>query len=222
MNRNLLKDKSYTLGTHQPIIRSVMETFDVKGVLELGTGLKSTQLFVDYNKEHISVETDNEWYGQVKSSVKERDGYKIHLHDIGHGVGTKTKWHELTEDVIKECMQYYRNLIAGKNINVLFVDHVSGLRIFTTKEFLEDKSMDVIMYHDAQHEGYGFNKLNKSITDGYVHLMFKSLGVYTGILIKEELFTQEAKVLFDMKAKEYGTQYASNFNIQYKHVFEEL
>lgn len=213
-----LKNKSFTLGTHQPVIKSILEIFNPSGALELGTGLKSTPIFYKHEGKVVSIESDKEWYEKVKENVGERPGFTLIHHEIGHGVNTKTKYPNITKIVSDECLFFY-NKYLDDDMEFLFVDHVSGLRIITLCAMFNH--FKIVAYHDAQHPGYFFKLLKKENLSGYKHLMFKSLGVYTGILISNE-YSDVLVQKFNITLKTYGEEYCSQFDIEYNHRLENI
>ena len=214
----LLETKEFTLGTHLPILRAVLDVFKPKGIMELGTGLKSTPFLYSYNSTLLSVESDLGWLKNVEPLVIPRDGFELIYHDIGHGVDVKTKYKQIPTGVVDECIKFYQELMKNHNLDFLFVDHVSGLRVTTIIELFGEFS--VVAYHDAQHKGYFYDKLLEITLDDYLHVMFESLGVYTGILVHKDY--SESMEMFDSSLKNYGEKYCNDFDVEYLHKLREI
>lgn len=215
--KTFLTDKNFTLGTHQPVIKAVLEIFNPSGILELGAGLKSTPIFYKHNSNVVSIESDKDWYEKVKGSIGNRRMFNLVYHRIGHGVNTKTKYPNITNVVTNECLAFYDKYIDN-NMEFLFVDHVSGLRVITLRAIFD--RFKIVAYHDAQHPGYFFELLKKEDLSGYKHLMYKSLGVFTGILISNE-YSNKMVQKFNTALEKYGKEYCHKFDAEYNHELKD-
>lgn len=216
--KKLLKTKEFTLGTHLPVLSSILEVFEPLGIVELGVGLKSTPLLYNYGKELLSIESDLEWLKKVEQVVAPRNDVTMVHHDIGHDVNVKTKYNQISAQVLEECMEFYNALTKDKYFDFLFIDHVSGLRIHTLIELFD--RFQVVAYHDAQHPGYYFDRFSSVDSSDYLHFMFESLGVYTGVLVHKK--HSEKIEAFEEALKNYGKEYCKDFNALYEHKLRRI
>lgn len=214
----MVKLKEFTLGTHLPVLQAVLKVFKPSGVMELGVGLKSTPLLYDDRKLLVSIESDLKWLEKVKPLVPLRDRFELVHHDIGHGIHVKTKYKQITPIVVEECIEFYSTFVNKYDLDFLFIDHVSGLRAITLTE-LFDRFL-IVAYHDAQHPGYCYEKFLEVDSNDYLHFMFESLGVYTGILIHGK-YVEKIKVFNDV-LKKYGEKYCEDFDVVYDHKLREI
>ena len=179
--------KKETIGTHIPVLKAVLKCFEPVGILELGTGEKSTLLFYkyghEYGKEVVSIETDIEWFVKIRSLLKPRVGFELLYHDIGHGIHRKSR--NIPKNVIRECLSfYYKVLNKHPELSFLFIDHITGLRM-PALVGLFDK-FDFIAYHDTQAAGYHYDKFDSIDSSQYWHLSFQRFKVWTDVLIHEK------------------------------------
>ena len=215
---DFLENKEFTLGTHLPVLQSILEVFQPNGIMELGTGLKSTPLLCNYGKTLISIESNLEWFEKVKLCVPRRDKFEFIYHDIGYGVHVKSKYRQISNEIKKECLEFYLGFIEKFYLDFLFIDHVSGLRVSTLIELFNRFS--IVAYHDAQHPGYYYKKFLNIDSSNYLHFMFESLGVYTGILIHIKYVEKIEE--FNEILKSYGEKYCEDFDIMYEHKLREI
>lgn len=216
--KDLLGLKEFTLGTHLPVLNSVLEVFKPKGIMELGAGLRSTPILYNYGELLITIETNLKWLEKVKLLVPTRDKFELIHYDIGHGVHVKTKYKQIPTEVAEGCIEFYLSFINRLDLDFLFIDHVSGLRITTLTELFN--MFSVVAYHDAQHPAYCYKKFLEVSSDNYLHFMFESLGVYTGILIHKKYVGEMRE--FDNTLRKYGEKYCENFDVVYEHKFREM
>jgi len=216
--KDMLELKEFTIGSHLPVLYSILEVFQPDGIMELGTGLKSTPFLYSYGKLLISIENDPEWLKKIEPHVPPRDKFKLVYHNIGHEIHIKTKYNQIPNEVAKECVKFYFRFIKEFDLDFLFIDHVSGLRVTTLIELFNNFS--IIAYHDAQHPGYYYDKFLEVDSSNYLHFMFESLGVYTGILIYNK-YAEKIKV-FNEALKKHGKKYCESFGAIYKHKLREI
>lgn len=206
----------YKWGSNLPVLDSVTDVFDITGVLELGIGRHSTPLLYSKVKSLISVETDVEWVKTVGSIVKPRDGFKL----VHHGVGVhhKTKYPQITNDIKKTSLDFYNNIIKeNPELNFLFIDHVSGLRVTALVNLFSD--FDIIVYHDAQHPGYYYSLFDSVDSSEYFHFIHEMPLVHSGILVHKKY--KDLLKSFDSVLKEKGLSFCKKFDIEYLHILKK-
>jgi len=218
MTKDLEDNRDFLFGTHLPVNKAILKIFQPSGILELGAGKNSTPLFYNYGKQLISIESDIEWVELLRKQFVPKKDFELIWHDIGFGLQASTQRDEIPKEAADKCIAYYNNII-GKNpaINYLFIDHVSGLRMFTLKALFN--KFDFICYHDAEDIGYFFYEIENCDLSNYLHYTFKSYEVHTGILIDKQY---ESKVsAFEKALAKFGKEYSKEFNCEYIHNFTQ-
>lgn len=175
-----------TWGSHVPLNKSLLKTFDISGVLELGIGFNSTPLFFQSCDNVISVENDLDWIEKIKSEkiVVETDTKYIIHHDVGD-IKRTTRRHDLSDSFLISMNEYYKSLDVHL-LNMLFVDQYSSLRLESLKAISD--CFDVVVYHDVQRPGINNHYYGGFIpSDKFDCFIDKSYKVWTGLLINKEL-----------------------------------
>ena len=207
--------REYRWGTNIPAIKSILETFEITGVLELGAGLNSTKIFYESNIPTTSIETDIEWINKLKPTLIENEKFKFIHHNLG--IHFKRTFVQIDEKIRKDSVDFYKQYIIP-DMNFLFVDHVAGLRIDALNEL--KNHFDVIAYHDAEEvKLYRYDLLN---TEDYIHIMNKTPVVWTGILIKNKLINDDTDNLLRLtkKLKINNIEYCNIHSVKYNGTVE--
>ena len=170
--------------SHLPVLQSVCEVLLPEGILELGCGLNSTGLFYDYKGDVVTVETDRQWYDKMKETCPDKEGFKFIHHDLGD-TGRETSCEDMSEIDFSKTINFYNNATAGKDINLLFIDHIKCLRVNTLQNMYN--KFDIILYHDAEDKmgQYGYKNFILDDRDFY-HWIYKSFAANTGIIIRKK------------------------------------
>ena len=191
-------------GSHVPVNRALLETYDVFGVIEFGMGYHSTPLFYNSAKKLLCVETDKNWIEEIRPDIQPREGFQILHHDISpSAVNTRRK--TLTEEELNRQYDFYKSLdITG--YNYLFIDSSSCTR-YAVFETLADK-FDIVVLHDVNSRGLNnhWNNGNGLELEGYNRYIHSTYQQHTGILLKSHLsdrFDQFEKRLVET-TKEWG------------------
>jgi len=202
--------KEYKWGSHIPVLQTIMDIFNPNNILELGMGRYSTPLLYQYNKQLTSIETNLNWFQTVKHTLKEGGNFKPIYHDIN--LHTYTKFNEISKDTKQECINFYKSFIPS-NLDLLFVDHISGLRSNTILSLL--RRFKFIVYHDAEQiDKYNYSSLSKENTKDYIHIINKTPIVHTGILIHKNYISNIN--MFIKLLHQNNSQFCSFYDIQYK------
>lgn len=170
----------YEWSTHIPIIRAVMELYKPNFVLELGTGINSTPVFLEYKTRLMSIENDPAWMEYVKDKLKT----EIILHDL-HGIQIGAHLSELTNDQKADMVSYYSGLrLPNLKPKLLFVDQFTSCRTISINT-LGDK-FDLIIYHDCQPDGikwYDYDLINLK---GFVTYYLKTPTSWTAFMVRDD------------------------------------
>ena len=182
-------NQKITWGSHIPVHEALIDTYEVKGVLELGAGFHSTSFFFENCDYVTSIETDAEWVDKLRASLKEDEKRRLILHPISNDITRSTRRHDVSEEFLKDVVTFWNQHI-NKDINYLFIDSISSLRL-EALEKLKSK-FDIIVFHDVNPRGlknhYGedvFDKLKK--LKSYSLFVDETYTQYTGILISNKL-----------------------------------
>jgi hypothetical protein len=201
--------QAFDFGTHVPVLKSILEVFQPTGILELGAGKVSTPLFHQCGSRLITVETNAQWVEEVRHLVPPRENFTL-IHHVLNGIHERTKIGAISQRVKDECIQYYRRIVAANpDLNLLFIDHVSGLRAVTLAALYQ--AFDFVVYHDAEDKGYGYELFSACPTDNYFHFVLRTFVPFTGILIRRSFAGRLAdfKRVLDKHARAY-------FDLQYR------
>jgi hypothetical protein len=134
----------WTWGTHQPLIKAVLDLYDPEFVLELGVGMHSTPIFLERNKLWVGVDNDKSW----AQLVSEKHGIPILFQDLGEEITIATPYSSLSKEKQERITAEYKALkIPDLKPNLLFVDQFTCNRMLSINA-LSDK-FDFIIYHDG-------------------------------------------------------------------------
>lgn len=175
--------------THQPLIQCMLSVFKPELIVELGTGVNSTPLFLQYSpKELICIENDQEWFKYMKKFfTPEKAEYQIMYHQpepihISHYT---EKEQEGSEKYYLDLKTYISERFYSPRL--LFVDQVLGLRALSIRTL--HSQFDIIIYHDCQPAGTLLNDYHFKdiINAGFEFYILKNDGVWTGVLLHRNL-----------------------------------
>ena len=159
--------------THIPVLRYLIEKFDITSILELGSGLSSTPFLVQEcsdSTRHISlttIETNSLWFQKVSSSVGAHDFHNYLLY--------------------ASCASYV-NDNSIKSHDMIFVDdgatyHQRRATLDTVFSFLEPDSCKYIVVHDFEVRKYNLNP-----PKGYTRVVFDSLKGFVGLYLPTDAY----------------------------------
>jgi hypothetical protein len=196
--------------SHQPLIKSIMEFYKPKFVLELGIGNFSTPELIK-DTDYLGIENDSNWIETIKNKFK---NLNIIHHDLGKEVEISTKYKSLSEDQINKFIKFYDNIhIPSVSPKLLFVDHFTSVRTISLNTL--GNKFDIIIYHDSEEpngvQWYNYDLLSLNQFKKY-HL--KSDVVWTTLLIKELDF--KIIDLIDKNIKDYKNKYTDVSNMKFE------
>jgi len=213
---NKLKDLRW--GSHVPANSSILKTFPITGVLELGAGLNSTPLFFNNCKKVISIENDQDWINKLKNEnlIIETDDHKIIHHEISKKIVRGTHRKDIPKNILDETLSFYKSFMTD-DLNFLFVDGYAGFRLETLIQLHE--FFDIVAYHDAEPKyDYAYDYSLFTPSSKYVQLFDRTFSADVGILIsnKFENLIPTFKQNYELAAEEYSNR----FNADYKIILE--
>jgi hypothetical protein len=166
--------------THKPVIKTVMDLYKPKFVLELGIGVHSTPLFLEYDSCYKGIENSMEWIDLMKEKVTA----DFVFHDLGEGIETGTLLQTLSALQVKKIIDDYDKMKLPKlRPNLLFVDQWACNRILSVNTL--KKRFDLIIYHDCEPKYE--SEYSYSLIDfrGFNNYILKTSKSWTGIMIRK-------------------------------------
>ena len=181
----------YEWSTHIPLLKSLTEVMQPKLIVELGTGLHSTPIFLQSTAENLYfIDNDQAWLSHVQESNTFDDRCTVRYHGLGEEILLGTFLRQLTEEKKTEISNYYTALSTEINSiavspKMLFVDHYTCARTLSINLLFE--SFDIIAYHDCQPKGTQWYEyyFNQSLLDNYELHYLRSPTSWTGCFIKK-------------------------------------
>jgi hypothetical protein len=168
--------------THQPLIRAAMELYSPKFILELGVGINSTPVFLEYKTKWKGIDNDPEWIEYIKEQYK----VPVIFHDLGKDINIATHRNELSQEKQEEIFYYYINLkLPSNRLNLLFVDQFTCNRVLSINAL--SRRFDMIIYHDCNPNWIAEYDYNLIGTDGFNNYTLRTSITWTGFMIRKEL-----------------------------------
>lgn len=149
----------YEWATHQPVIRAAMEVYKPQYILELGPGVYSTPVFLEYNLLYDCIENDAAWI----IYLNEKYGIDVRHHDLGE-ISADITFDEMDFKQKKQIIDYYSAIkIPAKHPRLLFVDQYCACRMLSINTLRGE--FDVIIYHDSELK---VNRFDKVMSNGFI------------------------------------------------------
>lgn len=202
--------------SHVPINKSILQTYDITGVLELGIGYYSTPMFFEHAKKVIAVETDLEWIEKIEKDLKTDENHQIIWHELPRGVVRQTRRRQVNEQTLLDARNFMLSLCTD-DLNFLFIDCISSLR-WEALTYLHEK-FDVITFHDYQVPGIHnhYNDGDLRISNEYEMFIDKTYMSHTGILLHKKLLNKldELKSIHEKEVENFHPAKATI--VKYEH-----
>jgi hypothetical protein len=184
-------DNFYEWSTHRPLLQALVFAFNPKFILELGMGLFSSPIFIDYNPEElVFIENDEEWIKHMKE--KFGSSYNIILHKLDDSVLLGTHPYQLTSNQRDAISGYYKDLsklLQSKDMHprFLFVDNFTCCRNFAINILYS--VFDIVAYHDCQPAGIPWYEYSfeENLRKEFNHYTLKTPTSWTGVFIRRSL-----------------------------------
>lgn len=171
-------------GSHQPVLRSVLNILKPERVVECGTGFYSTPTIMDHSKKSIHIEHDPVWYKRV------RDCYSIatirsiwYLKDFRAGNATAIQ--ELPSGEFENICTYYKGMAKIIDYcDMLFVDTFRAARV-PALMYLGPISRNIIL-HDLEGNSpayYEYDRVKGSLTTHFWRYTYRPKGYINGHVI---------------------------------------
>jgi len=152
---NAQQEYNAKYGTHLPVLATTLRLFQINGVLELGGGVYSTQLFHQSTETVQTIENDHSWYEELKSKFHVSLKKTVIFDETDFSRKEKLLWNDIPTRAKNSLLLYHKTLMAHPEINFLFVDHFVSLRSVSLLSLI--RFMDVIVYHDSESLSYGYD-----------------------------------------------------------------
>jgi len=215
-------DKDYSWSTHIPLLNAILDVFNPQLILELGMGLYSTKLFLDYNpKRLICIEQDKKWMNYIKDMYAINDS-DVAMHYMHDDIKIGTFLRQLTAEQKEEISRYYRLVGRVTTSNsltprLLFVDNYTCCRTIAINALYEH--FDVIVYHDCEPNAaiYCYEyKFDENLLINYNHYILRTPRSWTGCFVRRE-FNNYSELESDIEP--YIEQYCIEHDIDLGKVF---
>lgn len=198
----------FSWGSHIPINKTILKTFDITGVLELGSGFHSTPLFFENCDFVISVEQDLEWIKKMRDEAEliEDENHMIVHQDVSPYIRSSRR-KEIDKNVLDSASDFFTEISQDPRLNFLFVDCYSGFRLEALNSIAN--FFDYVVFHDVQPRGMD-NHSYKDFVPSKDFSRFKdtTFNCHCGILIKKEKLNEEIinefKQNFEKEVAEYS------------------
>lgn len=165
----------YEWATHQPVIRAAMEIYKPKYVLELGPGVYSTPIFLEYDSLYSCIENDAAWIDYLK----ERYDLDVIYHDLGN-ISADITFDELNFEQKKRIIMYYSAIkIPKEHPRLLFVDQYCACRVLSINTLRGE--FDVIIYHDSELK---VNRFDQVMNNGFIRYQLTTERNFTTLMTK--------------------------------------
>lgn len=187
-NKKQAYDAKY--GTHLPVLVSLLSLFPVGGVLELGGGIHSTQLFHQASPIVLTVENDEQWYKVLLQKFNNfNDLKRIILDKTKFKRKEKLIWIDVAEKASSSVKLYRQLLSTYPAVNFLFVDHFIALRPISMLTLVD--FMDIIVFHDTESPAYGYDGVTL-VVDTSMFEFFEVTATlpYTSMLIRKSFMAK--------------------------------
>lgn len=185
-------------GSHFPVLKAVLETFEVQGVVEIGSGLTSTPFFAQHGAV-TSLETNSKWITSVEEALAKFDEAKV-VHIKIKALGKTDSWtmgtdfdsvFETQSQVLSDVlMQYTTAIKAHSHLDLLFVDQEPvQLRALSLLQLYS--RFKIVAWHDAEQSAINYEFFLKyaNLTDYELHTS-RLLSPHTGILVHKSISTK--------------------------------
>jgi hypothetical protein len=197
--------------SHIPLNVSILKSFPITGVIELGAGFYSTKLFNDMDVPYLSIEIDKQWIE------------KLNLPNVIHyeaplGIDKGTIREKIDKNELDKFSKFCFN---NKDIwaNYLFIDTYSGYRLSSLVDLYEH--FDVIVMHDteqSQDKYYGYSQFKPN--DNYLYFKDETWLSSSSFLIKKELIEYYPK--FNDEFNRQCELFANKFKIKHEPKISKL
>jgi hypothetical protein len=200
--------KKLRWGSHIPTNTSVLKTFPITGVLELGAGFNSTPLFFENCENVISIENNLDWINNLKQhKLIETETKKIIHHSLPNNINRSTLRKDIPKNILNESIEFYKSFITP-SINLLFVDCYAGFRLEALEKL--HTLFDVIVYHDAEPKYdfcYDYSKFKPS--KQYRQMFDRTFPANVGILVskKYENLISDFQNNLELESEKYNSNY---------------
>lgn len=184
-------------GSHIPILISIMNNFNIRSVLETGSGLNSTMIFLEkYNGIEIlhSVENDFSWFKKMRNITSSFSNYKL--------------THTLAID------NYLSVFLSNNLYDLIFIDDSCDYEDrIRTIEICLSKEFDTYIIHDYDYKPYRLKveSMIRFSKEKYYIEIVHSFYPHTAVITKDFSIYQKVKTHQTLYKKNQRIE-ASNFD----------
>ncbi|MEN6569003.1 MAG: hypothetical protein ABFC18_03220 [Rikenellaceae bacterium] len=177
----MLRLEGYEWATHQPLIRAVMELYKPLYVLELGPGIYSTPIFLEYKIKYKAIEHNKDW----KEFIEKEYSIKVKFHDL-RDVVEEDKLSTITVLQMLDIKDFYESLkIPAIQPKLLFVDNAMSCRTIAINTLREQ--FDLIIYHDHDASGILNNCYDRIEYNGFNSYVLSSENTGACLMVRSDI-----------------------------------
>lgn len=174
MSLNTEREIHQTWGSHQPLLRALVEVVPLRHAVECGCGNYSTPILRDL-PELLSIEHDAAWAATVGRGMVHSSAHRWLVQEFS-GVNNGTPLEDLTNDNLRALMEFYRRVSREiSNTDLLFVDSFRVARTLAVAELSPKARM--VLLHDMEPpspDWYGYGPAEEILkAQGRVRYLFK-------------------------------------------------
>lgn len=150
-------------GSHQPVLKALVEVVQPQSVVECGSGMFSTPLLREHVPTLVTVEHDQQWARRMLKECPSSPSHRWIVQGFP-GAQNHTPAEDLPADVRKFMEQWYWEAAAGlEPFHVLFVDTFRSLRVTATKALAH--LAQIVVLHDVEPFSRDYYRWN--LLDGF-------------------------------------------------------
>ena len=187
--------KNWDWSTHTPAIKYVLDKYDIGMILEHGSGVHSTPLFIESGINYQGYEEDALFRLQMIEEGVYNDT-QVEVMPMPKDVNIMQMFSELTDTQIEEIIFEYDKLyyeMQGEflyidKLKLLFVDGYTATRNLCINMW--NTLFDIVIVHDTEPnswEHYQYNFRNEYFKEHFNVISITTPVPYTSILIRKEL-----------------------------------
>lgn len=197
-------------GSHQPVLKAVLEILKPLSVVECGCGYFSTPLMHSHSSQLLILEHDSFWaHRMMKEFPKALDKHLWKVFPISGHNGTKIE--ELPGEEVQRIKAFYEQVMREiKSFDLLFVDTYCCARVLAF-QILQSKASFIIL-HDVEPLSipwYGYHQLEEDLK-GWEQYLFRPEGCinqahkipWTLLCAKQEISPEQLQLMSQVTIRE--------------------
>lgn len=203
-----------TWGSHTPLNRALIKTYELDSAIEMGAGVHSTKMLFEQCTYVQSFETDKLWTEYVKSEIGTSVNHEIIYMNLEkflaqHKQPRSVNASEFSEEYFETAGSYLKKVLDANREKLLFIDTIRSLRHYFLINFYV--YFNYVTFHDYNKPGIT-NHWNGGVAPdlNYVMLVDQTYKTFTGCWLHksklnklDELKANHAKEIFLYSGKQF-------------------